>query len=117
LVTSTPSNKPSTPTTTRPKGRLGKHGQVLWNSIKRSYQISEKADLEILRLVCEAEDRLCAIKQQIKHDGLVVMGRHGPREHPLLKARCASSSRDIYGGLIRTSQGAGPDVHAVPRSA
>jgi hypothetical protein len=65
---------------------LGKHGQALWDNISDSYKITRKADVETLRLVCEAQNRLCAIELQIKHDGLMVMGRNGVREHPLLRA-------------------------------
>jgi hypothetical protein len=86
LVSSMPTKVESTPTGSRPERKLGPDGQALWDKIRGPYEITRKADLETLRLVCEARDKLCAIEQQIKRDGLMVMGRNGIREHPLLRA-------------------------------
>jgi hypothetical protein len=85
LVSPTPTGGAPKPTGGQPVRKLGKHGQQLWDKIKGPYEITSRADIETLRLVCEAEDQLCAIGARIKGDGLMVMGRNGPREHPLLR--------------------------------
>ncbi len=86
LVSPASTGPASTPTGSRSARKLGPHGQGLWDQIKGPYEIRSKADLETLRLVCEAQDRLYTISQQIKRDGLMMIGRNGAREHPLLRA-------------------------------
>jgi hypothetical protein len=86
LVSPPPTDPRSTPTGGQPARKLGPHGQALWDKIKKAYDIRTQADRATLKLVCEAQDRLHGVEQRIKADGLMVMARNGPREHPLLRA-------------------------------
>jgi hypothetical protein len=92
LVSSPPNDGKPAAKATRSTRKLGKHGQALWDKLKTTYKVTKKADVETLRLVCEAQDRLCAIEVQIQLDGLMVMGRNGAREHPLLRSEVSLRS-------------------------
>jgi hypothetical protein len=93
-----------------PPRDLGETGAALWASIQRQYQISDGGGLAMLKLACESADRAQACREQIDADGVMIRGRTGPREHPLLKAELGARSF-----TVRTLQRLGLDVEPVGR--
>jgi P27 family predicted phage terminase small subunit len=77
---------------TKPPRKLGRHGSQLWRSIMREYVLDDAADLETLALACEQLDRAQECREQIDRDGLMIRSKHGPKDHPLLKAELAARS-------------------------
>jgi hypothetical protein len=76
----------------KPPRKLGKPGSVLWRNVMREYEISDCASLEMLTMACTQLDRAEEYRAQIARDGLVVKGRTGPKEHPLLRPEAAARS-------------------------
>jgi hypothetical protein len=91
-----------------PPRDLGETGAALWVSIQRQYQISDSGGLAMLKLACESADRAQACRQQIDADGVMVRGRTGPREHPLLKHETAARSF-----TVRMLQRLGLDIEPI----
>lgn len=83
LVGSTPLDPSSPPAT------LGKAGRTLWQDIQTEYQIGDSGGLEMLRQCASAVDEIAECGETIARDGLMVMTKAGPREHPLLKHQLA----------------------------
>jgi hypothetical protein len=93
---------------TTPPADLGETGRHLWASIQAQYMISDSGGLAMLRLACESADRAQMCREQIDKDGLMIRGRTGSREHPLLKAELGARSF-----TVRTLQKLGLDLEPV----
>jgi hypothetical protein len=87
---------------------FGETGAQLWRSIQQQYEISDAGGLAMLRLACESADRAEACRKQIDSDGLMIRGRTGQREHPLLKAELGARSFTVR-TLQKTRFGSGAD--------
>jgi len=92
----------------QPPAYLGETGGALWRSIQAQYQISDSGGLAMLKLACESADRAPACRQAIDTDGVMIRGRAGPREHPLLKAELGARCF-----TVRTLQRLGLDVEPI----
>ena len=68
-----------------PPSSLGEPGAKLWRSIMKQYVIRDAGGLAILEQACICRDRSTAYAAIIKHDGAMVRGKEGMKEHPLLK--------------------------------
>jgi hypothetical protein len=88
--------------------KLGKPGAALWRDTMHEYEISDSAGLEMLALACQQLDRAEACAARIDRDGLMVSTRHGPKEHPLLKAELSARSF-----VVRTLARLGLSLEAV----
>jgi hypothetical protein len=77
---------------------LGEAGLSLWRSVQAQYGVSDSGGLAILQAACEAADRVAEISAIINAQGLMIPGKGGPREHPLLKHEVAN--RALLGRLI-----------------
>src|SRR5262249_56577854 len=73
-----------------PPSDLGATGADLWRKITTEYDISDSGGREILRQVCASADRAAECAAIIDHDGPVVRGQYGPRDHPLLRHELAA---------------------------
>jgi Phage terminase, small subunit len=88
--------------------KLSKPGAALWRDTLAEYEISDCAGLEMLALACQQLDRAEECAQRIDRDGLMVSTRHGPKEHPLLKAELSARSF-----VVRTLARLGLSLEAV----
>jgi hypothetical protein len=91
----------TSPATTRlePPRKLGEAGLSLWHSIQAEFAISDSGGAELLVQACQLSDRLATMAARIEADGVVIWGKTGPREHPLLKAEIQTRAL-----LVRTLQ-------------
>ena len=87
-----PPNKPplaivSTETASiSPPRPLGQCGASLWQRVQREYAVTDCGGVEMLTQICEAVDRLRALRAAIDADGEVIRNRAGvPRAHPALR--------------------------------
>lgn len=64
---------------------LGKAGRDLWQTIMGEYQIEDAGGLALLKQACAAVDGIAECDPVVARDGLMVRGKFGPREHPLLR--------------------------------
>ena len=78
---------------------------VLNRNIMREYVIDDAAGLETLALACEQLDRVHECREQIDRDGLMIRTKHGPKDHPLLKAELAARAF-VSRTLVRLGLGA-----------
>jgi phage terminase small subunit len=60
---------------------LSEPRKTLYATLVAQYAF-DAASLELLRLLCEALDRLEEARQAVDEEGLVVPGRYGPRANP-----------------------------------
>jgi hypothetical protein len=93
---------------TTPPDDLGETGAHLWRTIQAQYLISDAGGLAMLKLACESADRAQACREQIDTDGVMIRGRTGVRDHPLLKAELGARSF-----TVRTLQKLGLDLEPV----
>jgi hypothetical protein len=69
-----------------PPRPLGPHGSSLWQRVQREYAVTDCGGVEMLTQICEAVDRLRALRAAIDADGEVIRTRTGvPRAHPALR--------------------------------
>jgi P27 family predicted phage terminase small subunit len=92
----------------KPPRKLGKHGAQLWRNLMSEFQIDDSAGLEMLALACEQLDRAQECREQIDRDGLMLRTKHGPKDHPLLKAELSARAF-----VCRTLQRLGLDAEAI----
>src|SRR3954470_9153826 len=102
LVPSTP------PTGHQPPRTLGEHGSNLWRSVHAEYGIEDAGGIELLAQACSALDRAEECAGHIASDGVVIRGKTGLKEHPLLKHEIAARSF-----VVRTLSRLGLDVEAI----
>lgn len=69
---------------------FGKAGAALWRAILAEYDIRDSGGRAMLAQAAEAADRVAEFSAQIARDGTMLMTRHGPKEHPLLKHELAN---------------------------
>jgi hypothetical protein len=72
-----------------PPANLGAAGRSLWSSIMTEYDICDSGGRALLGEACAAQDRIAECAAIISRDGPVVMTKHGPKDHPLLKHELA----------------------------
>ncbi len=53
------------------------------------YEISDSGGLALLEQACAAVDGVAECDAILERDGLMIRGRFGPKEHPLLKHQLA----------------------------
>jgi hypothetical protein len=75
----------STPSPLAPPSTLGKAGRTLWENIQSEYVISDTGGVALLEQICSAIDGIADCDAAIARDGMMVRGKFGPREHPLLR--------------------------------
>jgi hypothetical protein len=73
-----------------PPPTLGKAGAALWSAIMREYAIQDSGGLATLEQLSAATDRAADCAMQIERDGALIMTKHGPKDHPLLKHELAN---------------------------
>lgn len=66
-----------------------------WTSVIRDYELEEH-HLRLLQLACEAWDRAQTARARLDAEGLMVLGKDGPRPHP-----CVAIERDARLGFAR----------------
>jgi hypothetical protein len=76
----------TTATTSQPPRRLGEYGSALWNTINGEYDISDSGGIEVLCQICSTLDRAESLAAEVDRDGPIIMTKHGPKEHPALRA-------------------------------
>jgi len=94
--------------TIKPPRKLGRHGGRLWKTVMNEYQIDDAGGSEMLALACEQLDRAQECREQIDRDGLMLRTKHGPKEHPLLKAELSARAF-----ICRTLQRLGLTVETI----
>ena len=67
-----------------PPAHLGKPEQALWRDLTAEHDFATTASLELLIKAMEAHMRFRLAHEQVKKDGMLIKGPHGPRSHPLL---------------------------------
>jgi len=80
--------------------------------VHREYRIEDAGGIELLVLACLARDRGQRCRELIDRDGELIATKHGPREHPLLKAELAAMAF-----CARTLQRLGLDVEPLRATA
>jgi hypothetical protein len=86
LVGPTPANPLAPPANPlAPPANLGQAGREQWRSIQDEYGITDTGGLTLLGQLCAATDQIAECSAAVARDGLMVRGKFGPREHPLLK--------------------------------
>src|SRR5262245_25960548 len=60
-------------------------GSRLWRAIHTEYLIEDCASLEVLRQCCFAADMAERCRRQLDESGLILRGKAGTRENPLLR--------------------------------
>jgi hypothetical protein len=70
-------------------------GRSLWRKLCREYEFTA-AQLELLRQLCQVEDRLTQVVTRLDGVDLVVEGKAGMRSHPLL-----ATERDLRATSLR----------------
>ena len=106
-IVANPPRKPGS-LVVKPSRKLGVHGTELWKSIMSEYAIDDCAGIEILTAACQQIDRAEALRAAIDRDGAIVLGKHGPKEHPALKPELAARAF-----ILRCFQRLGLDAEAV----
>ena len=86
LVGPTPANPLS------PPANLGQAGRERWRSIQDEYGITDTGGLALLGQICAATDQIAECAAAVARDGMMVRGKFGPREHPLLRHELALRS-------------------------
>jgi terminase small subunit-like protein len=79
-----------------PPEHLGAAGLELWHSIQGSYALDDPGGLALLRVACEAADRVASCRRQLDEEGEVLAIRGIPRAHP-----AAAIERDARAAMIR----------------
>lgn len=92
--------------------KLGSHGKALWDRVHREYRIEDAGGVELLVLACLARDRAATCREQIDRDGELIVTKHGPREHPLLKAELGAMAF-----CVKTLRALGLDVEPLRATA
>src|SRR5262245_45368976 len=69
----------------QPPPNLGTSGANCWKRIMNQYEILDAGGLELLSQLCLALDDLDSTSATIERDGLLVRGRNGLKENPLLR--------------------------------
>jgi len=82
----------------QPPASLGEAGLSLWRSIQGQYGIADSGGVAVLQAACECADRVAEIGATIDAQGLMIPGKTGMREHPLLRHEVAN--RALLGRLI-----------------
>jgi hypothetical protein len=75
---------------------LADAGRELWSSIQSGYKISDPGGLALLRVACEAADRVASCRKMLDEAGEVIFIKGVPRAHP-----AAAIERDARAALIR----------------
>jgi hypothetical protein len=91
-----------------PPRKLGKHGGNLWRAVMTEYQIADAGGLEMLASASQALDRAERCRDAIDHDGEIIRGKNGMREHPLLRHELAARAF-----VVRTLHKLGLDLEAI----
>jgi hypothetical protein len=73
-----------------PPSTLGEVGLGVWNSVQAEYDITDSGGRSMLEQACRALDRAEDCSAQIARDGTLLMTRHGPKDHPLLRHETAN---------------------------
>jgi hypothetical protein len=81
---------PTAPALNAPPRKLGKHGLALWNAITSEFGFDDAAGRELLVQACAALDRAEQCAELIAEQGEIIHTKHGPKEHPLIKAELQS---------------------------
>jgi hypothetical protein len=68
-----------------PPGKLGPVGENLWKRVQSEYAIGDVGGVELLFQACQGVDRADELRCIIDQDGARIMGKDGPRAHPLLR--------------------------------
>lgn len=92
----------------QPPKRLGEYGRALWDRVQREYEIADAGGVELLAQLCAAEDRAAELAASVDADGVVVLTKSGPREHPALKLELATRAF-----ICRTIQRLGINLEVV----
>lgn len=92
--------------------KLGPHGQALWGRVHAEYRIEDAGGIELLVLACLARDRAATCREQIDRDGELIATKHGPREHPLLRAELGAMAF-----CVKTLRALGLDVEPLRATA
>jgi hypothetical protein len=81
--------EPTPLTSKSPPPSLGDAGRSLWDAVVTEYEIRDSSGLTMLAHACAAADRIAECAEAIRRDGPMLMTKHGPKEHPLLKVELA----------------------------
>jgi hypothetical protein len=98
-----------------PPANLGQAGREQWRAIQDEYGITDTGGLALLEQLCAATDQIAECAAAVARDGLMVRGKFGPREHPLLKHELALRSF-VCRGLVKLGLNVEP-VKSVGRPA
>jgi hypothetical protein len=60
-------------------------GATLWRSIMAEYLIEDAASLEVLKQCCFAADMAARCRKHLDESGLILHGKTGARENPMLR--------------------------------
>jgi len=74
---------------------LGSPGRALWRRLVREY-VFQAGQLELLKALCQTEDRLSTVRSELDGADLIVEGKMGSRAHPLL-----ATERDLRATQLR----------------
>src|SRR5262245_42197890 len=69
----------------QPPPNLGASGANCWKQIMAQYAIEDAGGVQLLSQLCLALDDLDVTSAAIERDGLLVRGRSGLKENPLLR--------------------------------
>src|SRR5262245_36230614 len=69
----------------KPPSDLQAPGREVWADVVREHDIADAARLAILKQVCVSLDRAEQCAQQIRVDGVMIEGKGGVRDNPLLR--------------------------------
>jgi hypothetical protein len=75
-----------------PPPGLGPAGIKFWHDIMTEYDISDLGGQAVLEQCAFAYERAERLRAEIDAAGEIIVGRNGPREHPLLRAEMAARS-------------------------
>jgi len=89
--------------TSQPPKHLSTRSRRFWRDVLRDFDL-EPSGLAILRVACEAMDRMDEARSLVTAEGLTVEGRLGPRAHPAL-----SIERDARLAMLRALRALGLD--------
>jgi hypothetical protein len=70
----------------KPPATLNEAGANLWRTVLADFVIDDAGSLCVLEQAAAAYGRAEALREAIDRDGEILLGRHGLREHPGLKA-------------------------------
>ena len=74
---------------TTPAGLLDA-GRNLWRTVMVEYQFKDSGGLAMLEVAARALDRAADCAEQIARDGALLITKHGPKDHPLLRHETAN---------------------------